>query len=100
MTVHIQLDRDTAITSDKYAWHIARIVKSTRDGLDVIEWRRVRHYNNLETLLKAEIWERVRLSNARTYAELLEAIDRVSRDVTAALAGSEISVEVIRNKEE
>lgn len=67
MTVHIQIDDKTAITSDPYNWRISKL-KKTKDG---DEWRPERYYSSLQALFAAEVNNMIRASDASTFAELL-----------------------------
>jgi hypothetical protein len=86
MTVHIQIDDKTAITTDTYAWHIAKKTKGKdKDGNHFDRWEPIRHYPTLEALLKAHVEQRIRDSNAQTYAEVLLARDNALSRLTEAL---------------
>jgi hypothetical protein len=93
--VHIQLDKDWAITSDEHSWHLCKYKKRTRDGIAQVTWEPRYHYGSLETLLCAEVERRVRTSDAKTFAQVLEEIDRAVVVITNALKPYLYTVEVI-----
>ena len=97
MSVRIQLDREWSITADKYAWHLSKYRKGRRDGMEVVEWTPKYHYSSLESLLHAEVERRIRLSDATTFTQLLEARDKAVRIVRDALRpyGYKINAELI-----
>ena len=97
MTVRIQLDREWSITADKYGWNLSRYRKVKRHGMEVVEWEPKYHYSSLESLLHAEVERRIRLSDATTFTQLLEARDRAVRIVRDALRpyGYKINAELI-----
>ena len=97
MSIFIQIDKTTAITTDTYAWHISKYKKYVdKHGRPIVKWVKVRHYASLEQLIKAEADQRIRDSDARTFTEVLESRDNAVETLKTALAPYNYKISVVK----
>lgn len=82
MSVHIEIDEKTAITSDPYNWRISKRQKK-KDGY---EWVADRYYSSLSGLFKAELNNMIRASDAQSFAELLASVENATTALKKAVA--------------
>jgi len=96
MSVFIQISEKRAITTDTYAWHIAKpgTYKSKIDGKTKDCWTPIRHYGTLEALINAEVEQSVRDSNAQTYAEVLVEKNNACQRLASLLLGYGYTVSI------
>jgi len=96
MSVFIKLDNETVITTDTYSWQIAKpkLRKDKKTGGHYDSWTPDRYYGTLEALVNAEVEQRVRDSNAKTYAEVLVAKNNAVVALSQALRGYSYVVSV------
>ena len=61
-----------AIGSDQYSFHILERCERNRGGKQVTEWKPVKWYITLESLIEGFAEYQIRMSNVRTLTELLK----------------------------
>ena len=82
--MRIILNQKYAVGSDKYSFKILRANKRKRSGNQVIEWKPIAWYSNLELLIEGFAEHQIRMSNVETLTELLQ----FKQDLMAALGAS------------
>lgn len=68
--MHIPISNDYAIGSDEHCWHILKRITRKRDGLSVTEWEAIKWYTTLENAITGFADFKLRVSDARTLADL------------------------------
>jgi len=91
MSVFIQIDEKTAITTDTYCWRVSEL-KYRKNRTDT--WEPERFYPTLSKLLDAEVERRGMLSKAKSGTELLLARENAICTLSKALAPFSYAIHV------
>ena len=91
MSVFIQIDNKTAITTDPLQWRLS-YSHSTKAG--VVEWTPGSFFPSLESCCKSYVDRAVRVSDARTMADLRAEIENAVQRLKTALAPMDYTLTV------
>jgi len=70
--MRIIINEKYGIGGDQYSFHILQRNKRKRDGKQITEWKPVRWYMTLESLIEGFAEYQIRMSNVETLTELLK----------------------------
>ena len=82
--MNIQIDKNYALASDQYSWHILKRKTRKRDGRSVEEWDAIKWYSTLEDAISGFADFKLRMSDAKTLARVLKE----QKNLKAALCRS------------